>query len=90
MIRNKIYLIPNLLTTGSVLCGFVSIIYSFNENLIIAANLLLVAFVLRKKPVLVGTAVKIWESGAKANFGVGMGLGGIFFSYSFVSWVSAG
>ena len=46
MIRNKIYLIPNLLTTGSVLCGFVSIIYSFNDSLVIAANLLLVAFVL--------------------------------------------
>ena len=46
MIRNKIYLIPNLLTTGSVLCGFVSIIYSFEGSLVIAANLLLAAFVL--------------------------------------------
>ncbi len=46
MIRNKIYLIPNLLTTGSVLCGFVSIIYSFESNLIIAANLIMAAFVL--------------------------------------------
>ena len=46
MIRNKIYLIPNLLTTGSVLCGFVSIIYSFEGTLVIAANLLLAAFVL--------------------------------------------
>ena len=46
MIRNKIYLIPNLLTTGSVLCGFVSIIYSFEGLLVIAANLLLAAFVL--------------------------------------------
>ena len=46
MIRNKIYLIPNLLTTGSVLCGFVSIIYSFDGYLTIAANLILVSFVL--------------------------------------------
>lgn len=46
MLRNKIYLIPNLLTTGSVLCGFVSIIYSFDDYLIIAANLILVSFVL--------------------------------------------
>ena len=46
MIRNKIYLIPNLLTTGSVLCGFVSIIYSFDGYLTIAANLSLVSFVL--------------------------------------------
>ena len=46
MIRNKIYLIPNLLTTGSVLCGFVSIIYSFESSLAIAANLLLAAFIL--------------------------------------------
>ena len=46
MIRNKIYLIPNLLTTGSVLCGFVSIIYSFGGNLAIAANLILASFIL--------------------------------------------
>ena len=46
MIRNKIYLIPNLLTTGSVLCGFVSIIYSFDGYLTVAANLILVSFVL--------------------------------------------
>lgn len=46
MIRNKIYLIPNLLTTGSVLCGFVSIIYSFDGYLQIAANLILASFVL--------------------------------------------
>ena len=46
MIRNKIYLIPNLLTTGSVLCGFVSIIYSFDGYLHIAANLILASFVL--------------------------------------------
>jgi CDP-diacylglycerol--serine O-phosphatidyltransferase len=46
MIRNKIYLIPNLLTTGSVLCGFVSIIYSFDGYLTIAANLILVSFLL--------------------------------------------
>ena len=46
MIRNKIYLIPNLLTTGSVLCGFVSIIYSFDGNLAIAANLILASFIL--------------------------------------------
>ena len=46
MIRNKIYLIPNLLTTGSVLCGFVSIIYSFDGYLTIAANLILASFVL--------------------------------------------
>ncbi|MEL0102880.1 MAG: CDP-diacylglycerol--serine O-phosphatidyltransferase [Gammaproteobacteria bacterium] len=46
MIRNKIYLIPNLLTTGSVLCGFVSIIYSFDGYLSIAANLIIASFVL--------------------------------------------
>ena len=46
MIRNKIYLIPNLLTTGSVLCGFVSIIYSFDGYLSVAANLILVSFIL--------------------------------------------
>ena len=46
MIKNKIYLIPNLLTTGSVLCGFVSIIYSFDGYLSIAANLIIASFVL--------------------------------------------
>jgi len=46
MIRNKIYLIPNLLTTGSILCGFISIIYSFDGNLLIAANLLFASFIL--------------------------------------------
>lgn len=46
MIRNKIYLIPNLLTTGSVLCGFVSIIYSFDGYLGIAANLIIASFIL--------------------------------------------
>ena len=46
MIRNKIYLIPNLLTTGSVLCGFLSIIYSFDNNIQIAANLIFASFVL--------------------------------------------
>ena len=46
MIRNKIYLIPNLLTTGSVLCGFVLIIYSFDGYLSIAANLIIASFVL--------------------------------------------
>ena len=46
MIRNKIYLIPNLLTTGSVLCGFVSIIYAFDGYLSIAANLIIASFVL--------------------------------------------
>ena len=46
MIRNKIYLIPNLLTTGSVLCGFVSIIYSFDGYLGIAANLIITSFIL--------------------------------------------
>tara|TARA_B110000008_G_C16788975_1_gene491858 strand:+ start:49 stop:807 length:759 start_codon:yes stop_codon:yes gene_type:complete len=46
MIRNKIYLIPNLLTTGSVLCGFVSIIYSFDGYLAIAANLIIASFIL--------------------------------------------
>ena len=44
MIRNKIYLIPNLLTTGSVLCGFLSIIYSFDNNIQIAANLIFASF----------------------------------------------
>ena len=46
MIRNKIYLIPNLLTTGSVLCGFISIFYSFNDNFLIAAYLILSSTVL--------------------------------------------
>jgi len=46
MIRNKIYLVPNLLTTGSVLCGFISLIYSFDGNLQIAANLIFASFVL--------------------------------------------
>jgi len=46
MLRNKIYLIPNLLTTGSVLCGFVSIIYSFDGHLLTAANLILASFIL--------------------------------------------
>jgi CDP-diacylglycerol--serine O-phosphatidyltransferase len=46
MIRNKIYLIPNLLTTGSVLCGFISIIYAFDGNLLLAANFLFGSFIL--------------------------------------------
>ena len=46
MIRNKIYLIPNLLTTGSVLCGFVSIIYSFNDYFLMAAYLILTSTIL--------------------------------------------
>ena len=46
MIRNKIYLIPNLLTTGSVLCGFISIFYSFSDNFLIAAYLILSSTVL--------------------------------------------
>jgi CDP-diacylglycerol--serine O-phosphatidyltransferase len=43
MIRNKIYLIPNMLTIGSLFCGFLSLIYIFNNNFYQAAILIIVA-----------------------------------------------
>ena len=46
MIRNKIFLIPNILTTSSVLSGFISIIYCFNGYLFIAAVLIIFSFIL--------------------------------------------
>ena len=43
MIRNKIYLIPNMLTIGSLFCGFLSLIYILNNNFYQAAILIIVA-----------------------------------------------
>ena len=39
----KIYFIPNMLTIGSLFCGFLSLIYIFNNNFYQAAILIIVA-----------------------------------------------
>ncbi|MDO9464024.1 MAG: CDP-diacylglycerol--serine O-phosphatidyltransferase [bacterium] len=41
----KIQLLPNLLTTANLVCGFLSIIFSIQENFIIAGWLIIVAII---------------------------------------------
>ncbi|MCK5594581.1 CDP-diacylglycerol--serine O-phosphatidyltransferase [bacterium] len=41
----KIQLLPNLLTTANLVCGFLSIIFSMQENFIVAGWLIIVAIV---------------------------------------------
>jgi CDP-diacylglycerol--serine O-phosphatidyltransferase len=45
-IRRGIYVLPNLITTASLFCGFYSIIASFQEKFVIAAITILAALVL--------------------------------------------
>jgi CDP-diacylglycerol---serine O-phosphatidyltransferase len=45
-IRKGIYVLPNLITTASLFCGFYSIIASFQEKFVIAAITILAALVL--------------------------------------------
>ncbi|MFA4916375.1 MAG: CDP-diacylglycerol--serine O-phosphatidyltransferase [Syntrophales bacterium] len=45
-VKKGIYVLPNLLTTASLYCGFYSITASMKENFTLAAVLILIAFVL--------------------------------------------
>ncbi|NOT56842.1 MAG: CDP-diacylglycerol--serine O-phosphatidyltransferase [Deltaproteobacteria bacterium] len=44
-LRRGVYLLPNLVTTGGLFCGFFSVISTFRENYLIAAIAVLVALV---------------------------------------------
>lgn len=44
--KKGIYLLPNLFTTGNLLCGFASVIASINEQYLQAASVILIAFLL--------------------------------------------